>query len=103
MGNAAVAVSGGADSITESVTGSNASNSTGNETTVWVETVFGAVIGVVVIGAVVLSVVQRMKRRTKIVGKQEDVEMGHTVHVVEASPSESTEATTTDAVNAESV
>merc|ERR1712086_483129 len=93
---ASIAVSGGAPSIAEGVGGAD-------EAFLWMETVFGALIGVLVIGAVVLLTVLMVKRRRSL-GKKEETEMCRAVHVEEVSPSEVVDATTTaEAENMESV
>jgi heme/copper-type cytochrome/quinol oxidase subunit 2 len=92
-----IAVNGGAAVITEDVSGED-------EALNWMETVFGALIGVVVIAVVLLAVLVA-KRRRKRMGKEAETEMGGVVTIVEAAvtPQAIVEAECVDTVGTETM
>jgi len=98
--NAANTVSGGA-AITEGVRGSDAANFDDDGTTIWMQPVFGAVIGVLTVGVVVFAVLMAKKR--KRAGKNKSTEMCRAVHVAEVSPSAVDDVKADGAANAVTV
>lgn len=98
--NAANIVSGGA-AITESVRASDAANFDDDGTTISMQPVFGAVIGVLTVGIVVFAVLMAKKR--KRAGKNKSTEMCRAVHVAEVSPSAVGDVEADGAANAATV
>ncbi len=90
--SASIAVSGGHAVIAEDGSGADEANPDGNAPTIWMETVFGAVFGVIVL-AVLLAALM-VKRRRSLGKKEVTTEVRGKVHVAAVTPSEVTVSTT---------